>query len=76
MKAKSRKRGFFATRLRELRKQAGLSQGKLARNSGLGVSTVRLFEYGLRQPTFETLVKLARGLDVSLGAFDPEKLSW
>jgi transcriptional regulator with XRE-family HTH domain len=65
------KKGFFAVRLRELRDQAGLSQTVLADKSGVPVGTIRYFEYGLREPTYETLVKLADGLGVSLAAFDP-----
>jgi transcriptional regulator with XRE-family HTH domain len=65
-------KGYFATRLKELRARAELSQGKLAESSDLAVSTIRQFEYGLREPTYSTLVKLARGLGVTLDAFDPE----
>jgi len=63
-------RGFFAERLRQLREQAGFSQPGLAECSGVAVSTIRQFEYGLREPTYGTLVKLAAGLRVSLSAFD------
>lgn len=62
--------GFFARRLRELRDEAGLSQPALAERAGIGVSTLRQFEYGIREPTYGTLVKLARALGLSLGAFD------
>ena len=43
----------------------------MAERSGLAVNTIRQFEYGRREPTYETLVKLAAGLGVSLSAFDP-----
>lgn len=62
--------GFFAERLKALRTKAGLSQRELSRRSGVAVSTIRQFEYGLRQPTYGTLVKLAQGLGLSLEAFD------
>ncbi len=62
---------YFARRLKELRLEAELSQSKLAEASGLAVNTIRQFEYGRREPTYETLVKLAGGLGVSLSAFDP-----
>lgn len=69
------KKGFFARRLKELRNQAGLSQPELAERCGLAVSTIRQFEYELREPNYGSLVKLAQGLGVSLSAFDqpPEK---
>jgi transcriptional regulator with XRE-family HTH domain len=66
------KTGLFAARLKALRKEAALSQADLAERSGVAVSTVRQFEYGRREPTYGTLLKLARGLDVSLAAFEPD----
>jgi transcriptional regulator with XRE-family HTH domain len=63
--------GYFADRLKELRGVAGLSQPELALRSDLSVGGIRQFEQGRREPTFETLVKLAAGLGVSLAAFDP-----
>jgi transcriptional regulator with XRE-family HTH domain len=62
--------GLFAERLKTLRKQAELSQPQLAARSGVAVGTIRQFEYGLREPTYGTLLKLAAGLGVSLAAFD------
>lgn len=57
-------------RLKSLRESAGVSQAALAEQAGIGVSTLRQFEYGRREPTFGTLVKLAEGLGVSLAEFD------
>ena len=68
-------RGYFAALLKALREQSGLSQAVLAEKCGIGVSTVRQFEYARREPTYETLVRLAEGLGVSLAAFDPPKVS-
>ena len=66
----ARKKSFFAKRLRELRRQTGLSQAGLAEACDLGASTIRQFEQGWREPTYGTLVKLAQGLGVSLAAFE------
>jgi transcriptional regulator with XRE-family HTH domain len=63
---------LFAARLKELRGKAQLSQTELAERSGVPVATIRGFEVGRREPTFGTLVLLARGLGVSLSAFDVE----
>src|SRR5438046_2486465 len=63
-------KGFFAERLKVLREQTGLSQPVLAERSGIGVSTIRQFEYGRREPTYGTLIKLTRGLGVPLSAFE------
>jgi transcriptional regulator with XRE-family HTH domain len=73
MRTRPRKKSFFAKRIKELRKQAGFTQSMLAAKSGLGISTVRLFEYGLREPAYGTLLKLAGGLGISLAAFDQPK---
>src|SRR5437016_856180 len=67
------KAGFFAEWLRSLRELSGLSQPGLSANSGVPVSTIRQFEYGRREPTYGTLVKLAQGLGVSLSAFDQSR---
>ncbi len=64
-------KGYFALRLKELRRQAGLSQPQLAERSGVSVGTIRQFEQGRREPTYATLVKLVEGLAVSLAAFEP-----
>ena len=64
------KGGFFAERLKALRSEARLSQPELATKAGIGLSTLQQFEYGRREPTYGTLVKLAAGLGVSLAAFN------
>ena len=63
-------KGFFAERLRELRHGKGLSQPDLSERSGVAVSTIRQFEYGRREPTYGTLVKLAADRRFSLAEFD------
>jgi transcriptional regulator with XRE-family HTH domain len=60
----------FARRLKELRAAAGLSQTGLARASGVPAGTIRSFEVSRREPTFRSLLRLARGLGVSLAAFE------
>jgi transcriptional regulator with XRE-family HTH domain len=64
---------YFGKRLQELRREKGLTQPALADAAGVGLSTVRDFEQGRREPTLGTLVKLAQGLGVSLSAFDPPR---
>ena len=66
----SDKNSYFASKLRELRAAAELSQSVLSERSGVPVSDFRQFEYGRREPTYVTLLKLAEGLGVSLSAFD------
>lgn len=68
-----RRRGFcagtemveFGNRLRKLRLQRGLKQAQLAEQLGLTKSVVSAYETGLRMPSYEVLVKLARIFNVS-----------
>lgn len=48
--------------LREARESSGLSLGKLAQRSGLNRQAITFIERGDRQPTAETLTKLALAL--------------
>lgn len=60
----------FAGRLRQLREEAGLSQKALAEKAGLVTSAIGHLEQGLRKPTWETVLALARALGVSCSAFE------
>jgi len=55
----------FAANLRRLRSARELSQEELARRTGLHASEISRLERGAREPRLGTIVKLARGLDVS-----------
>jgi transcriptional regulator with XRE-family HTH domain len=64
----------YATRLRELRHAAGLSQIELARRAGLHWQTVLKLELAARaSPSFETICKLCDALEVPLDTFRPTK---
>ncbi|MCH9034747.1 MAG: helix-turn-helix transcriptional regulator, partial [Planctomycetes bacterium] len=54
----------FGTRLRELRKRAGLTQAELARRCGRGVEMQRIgeLERGEQNCTLKTVERLAKGL--------------
>jgi transcriptional regulator with XRE-family HTH domain len=69
----SRKTGLFAAKLKELRTQANLTQSELAKRSGVPLGTLQGFEQGHREPTYGTLLKLARGLGVGLSAFETQE---
>jgi transcriptional regulator with XRE-family HTH domain len=53
----------FASNLRHVRRQTGLSQGALGFRSELHPTEISLLERGGRMPRVDTLVKLAAGLD-------------
>jgi transcriptional regulator with XRE-family HTH domain len=56
----------FAQRLRELRTQRRLTQGRVAELVGVGLRVYHRWEHGGAAPHFETLLKLADVLGVSL----------
>src|SRR5262245_47359392 len=62
----------FAGLLKRRRNAAGLSQPQLAEKAGLSLAAVRHRAQGRREPTYPTLLQLARALGVTLNAFDPE----
>lgn len=53
-------------RIRQLRKEKGMTQAELAEQTGIAVNSVRLYEGGYRSPNLQTLMKLASALGVSL----------
>lgn len=68
----TRKKDTFATRLRSLRTQAGLSVTALAEKSGINRTYIHNLEDGRRaDPRLSLLVKLADALGVELSAFGP-----
>jgi transcriptional regulator with XRE-family HTH domain len=59
----------FNERLKQLRKERGLSQDGLAKAAGLSTDTVAKLERPNKEPSWDTAVKLARALGVSLDDF-------
>jgi transcriptional regulator with XRE-family HTH domain len=63
----------FASRVKELRERAGLSQQGLAVAAGLSISLITQMEHGSRSdPKMSTLVALARALGVDCRALTGE----
>ncbi|QXA19241.1 helix-turn-helix domain-containing protein [Streptococcus gordonii] len=56
----------FSERLKELRKQAHLTQVELAKRLGIGQSSYADWERGKKNPTQDNLIKLAQILNVSV----------
>lgn len=67
----------FAERLKTIRAVRNLTQNELAEKSGLPTSSIAQFETRARKPSFDTLRKLSKALDVStdylLGTADEPK---
>ncbi len=53
--------------LREQRERRKLSMNTLAERSGLSQSMISLVERGLRNPTLDTMLRIAEVLEVDLG---------
>ena len=53
--------------LREERERQGISQYELAPKAGLSASTLSVIERELRNPTLDTLLRIAGVLEVELG---------
>lgn len=65
-----RKPETFAARLRALRARAGLSVAQLAKKAGVNRTYLHNLEAGLRGPSLQLALKLARALGTSLSSFD------
>ena len=67
----------FPERLKQLRKEKGLSQIMLAEELGVSGGTVAMWETGKRKPQFEMFDKLCtffdRSMDYILGASDDDR---
>ena len=64
MKNYEKLRVQFGKKLRDLRKQRGITQEQLAEAASISVDFLSLVERGINAPSFETLEKLACALDV------------
>ncbi len=56
----------LGARVRALRNRAGLTSKEVAARSGLSPSSISKIENNLLSPTYENIIKLARGLDVDI----------
>lgn len=59
----------FCDKLRELKLASGLSEAKLAEQSGVKLGALHTYILGNREPPFAAVVKLARALGVGVEAF-------
>jgi transcriptional regulator with XRE-family HTH domain len=57
----------FGRRLHRLRTENGLTQDDLGRRTGVRATTLGRLEHGGREPRLTTILRLARGLDVTPG---------
>jgi len=57
---------LLATRIREARKKAGLTQLELSMKSGVSQNMIAYIEKGERNPALRTVIKLCRAMDVKM----------
>jgi transcriptional regulator with XRE-family HTH domain len=62
----------FAGRLKSLREAAGLTQAQLAEQAGMNQFGIAKLEQGQREPSWNTVLALAKALDVDCRAFAEE----
>ena len=60
--------GAIGDRIKELRKESGMTQKELANAMGVTASMIGQYETGIRTPKYETLERIARSLSVSTEA--------
>jgi transcriptional regulator with XRE-family HTH domain len=53
-------------RLQQMREEIGMSQSQLARAAGVPLTSLRNWEQGHRMPLFDSVVRVAKALGVSL----------
>ena len=64
----------FGKKLREARKQAGLSQAALAEAAGITARSVQYYESGQRQPQPSAVIALARALELPVSALTDQEI--
>ena len=52
-------------KLKQLRSEKGLSQKEIAKIIGVSVSAYSNYEQGIREPSYDILIKLAKFYDVT-----------
>lgn len=57
---------MFSQKLKDLRKQYGLTQSQLANKLGLGVSTIGMYESDIRKPSYTVIKKIADYFNVTI----------
>ena len=58
---------MIGQKIKKIRQRRGFSQEKLARRTDISLNTLTKIESGFtKQPSFQTIVKLARALEISL----------
>ncbi len=66
---------LLSEQVKKFRKKKGIPQDKLAHLAGISFSTLAKIESGTaKQPTFDTLIKIADALEISLDELAGRKI--
>lgn len=57
---------MFSEKLKNLRKQRNITQEQLAKELGIGTSTIGMYESNIRKPSYKILKKISKYFDVSI----------
>lgn len=63
----------FSDRLKDVRKNAGLTQAQLSEKLGITAQSYSQYETGKRNPKSETVQKIAKALGVDVDVLNPTK---
>lgn len=66
-------KNVFGRKMKKIRGKQKLTQKALAEKSGMGISQISKYEKGIAFPTNSSLIKIARGLGVTVSELVPEK---
>lgn len=56
---------MIGVKIKELRIEKGITQKELSKNINFGQSTIVAWEKGIKKPTYEAIIALAKFFDVS-----------
>ena len=59
----------FGMQIRKMRKAFGLTQAEFAEKSGISMMSLRRYETNERQPTMQTITRMAAALGLTVGEF-------
>ena len=66
----------FGEKIKHLRNSMGMSQGELAKRSGLAQSSISYIESGMKKPNIDTITALANALEAHIATlFDSSQLN-
>lgn len=63
---------MFKERIKQLRKEAGLTQDSFAKDLGVSTGTIAMWETGKRNPSYDMMLKLSKYFEVNFAELEDE----